>query len=414
MNRSLIYAVLFSVGACGMSLAYAKNSIAYKTDEILRNVIEANRGMRFLMNECCTCERVNVPMPVLTTHGLVSTITEEGSYCLPAGFDGVQLVIDASQVNLDLNGNSIGQIEIIPSHRDIVIAHGFAKSMSVNGQDAQHTIKNIQVIHVVFDNSDAFPNFQNVNGLTLKECTFTNNGVQVFYNHNVEILDCVATITYAKRYSTGFDIETSNNVLLRDCVSAGFDYGFYCGDCEEHCGGCVGVEIQDCVAENTIRGIGSLGFDIETSTNVLVRGCSAAGFEYGFDCYLSCNTVNFIECIAVENQYGFDIYQEETDPGNTAVNCISCVTKSNGTGFEDYGANTGLIKECVAENNDTGFKQVPHASTPPNLVFYAANFAASNTTDYDIIYGAKIEGIGINTTASYWSNVHPESTGQAG
>ncbi len=373
MNKSLIYASLLMIAGCGSQLVEASSCGGYKTDAILKNAVEINQGVDILLEEAFSIESkaefissniTDIIEPELfsieSKAEVISSkldvcsvlpvpddgrIIAEGSYCLQAGFEDSTITITASNVTLDLNGNEAGLININDSsdatvQSDVVIKNGFVKQIISIGEPT-NVSQNIQIVDVIVG-EDTVSTFSWVNGLLLKDCTFSN-GVSVYRSSNIDVIDCLI----------------KNNTGIPPVSGAGILF--------------------------------------DASSAIRMQGCSIKGFFVGVGFTAGCITANVVECEAsVCPGAGFSVGGDSQD-----INIRQCTAKKNGTGsgFLVGGTSTGLIKECVAEDSAVGF-----LGSSGNMIF-VANFAARNTANY-LTLGAKSPvPVNVNTVPPYWANV---------
>jgi nitrous oxidase accessory protein NosD len=296
------------------------------------------------------CLITGIPPNTSTT-----TISNEGSYCLQ-GYHAGAIIINASNVTLDLNGYRVGS--------SVTINRGFSNIVVKNG-----TINAITTAN----NSSTIYNVQLENLLCNKESDF-------YYITELYIHDCLFF------------------TMSGDTTPAAAKFNY-----------CYTIELIDCIARNNTA-TSPYGFYFNYCDKVYAHGCYAADLSFGF--YINnSDTIDCIDCIAASNAIsGFYVIE----PRN--INFIGCTANDNNSASQSFGffldgtgnASTALIRECNSERSSMG----TYVNTNMTSVLFGANFSWGSVSNWGEGFGkdTNVHGAGRSQLASnptYWTNTYP-------
>ncbi len=244
-----------------------------------------------------------------------TTISQPGVYCLntDVAIDSssqAAIFIASSNVYIDLNGHSIS-------------------NPSLNGIEMDFNSSRIVIQNGFINNC--------IQGIILD----ANNDAVLM--RNIRMCDCAIGITG----------NASSNIIASDIQVYEFDdFGIVFENSFD-------ITIKNCIAaQETTEGIGH-GFSISSSITslvnsaqlpgILIQDCQSSNVQKGFVVGLTLNTTvsaNLINCISQgNNTYGFDL-----GPSINALACKNCIASNNNVGF-NINCSSALIENCVSNAN---------------------------------------------------------------
>lgn len=396
--------------------------------------------------------------PTLIT-SLPYNITQAGSYRVDTGYLSGTITILASNVTLDLGGNTIGGSHAIniQGQVNIIIRNGFLESgsMSINRTAGGLKSGKFLIENIVSTSPDRVISFADVDDMTIRGCVF-RGGITLTNVNDVLIEDCVldgfgeqgvifngvlngvmrncvlatdgATpvasigsssigITWEQCSfwggTTGILVNgSSSSIVLDHCTTTSvLGDGFYfdtvdkvvmnkCAAVQCDDDGFLGLRLTNAVVrECESIGNGGRGFFCATGVaDVAFERCCAVGNSGdGFDLSFTAEGVSLRGCSAQAN--GGDGYQ--LGPDATNIMFHECQAEKNGAhGFNCALTNVSghLVQECRSlYNTGNGFSDM----VSPNAT-YVANFATGHTTEYT----SGITNVAAAAGVTFWENVY--------
>jgi hypothetical protein len=317
----------------------------------------------------------------------VFRITQPGSYYLTGNVLGASgksgIVIEASNVTLDLNGFSV--IGVAGADRGIVTV----------GVIDNHTIRNGTVAD--WPNAGIEMTFgSNVNRCRIEDIIAANNGGNGIGASNSAILTrCISQGNGGNGFIMPFTAVVSD-CLSRQNVGSGFSFGNACTvtNCsarDNDLGGFAGGSACSLIGCSA-RGNGGIGFSI--STNSVATQCTATnngsiGFLMGFRGQIT-------QCGSSGN--GSHGIQTATECSVRDCNCAANGAGSGGAGVRVAGGDC-LVEACLCVGNDIGVQVTSPGS------FLARNRCSGNTThNWYIVAGTICLVVNAATSGAFTGN----------
>jgi parallel beta-helix repeat protein len=349
----------------------------------------------------CTATPITSPTP--------TTIGTSGHYCLTTGITGdssaqAVITIDAADVYLDLNGQTVTMIEAqapSTSQYGIEITSGNANIVITNG----FIISSAPAPMTAYDVASAGIFAAVTNNVVIKNVTVSGLGLG---ENGGDVAE-------------GIYLATASNMTVDNVIVSGFAFDSIVLDNSTNC----------IVSNSTFYGNGLTGvFITDGSEWNLIENCVAKQmhlvgdtdpiFVAGFQIDSGCSNNTISSCVSDSNGAGTGFLLGASTGSYAAMNAVGagnvvlrCTASGNPYGFFVVSdtARTQLIKECIAINNDTGFAELPDDPTM-SIIEFVSNAAVQNTIDYDDpanpVYHTPESvnhSVSTSTGPSYWSNI---------
>jgi hypothetical protein len=291
-------------------------------------------------------------------------ISQSGSYFLNE--NSSTITISADNVTLDLNGFSASDIQLSGIRTTIIIKNGIIGLISLaNGSD----------LHIL--------SCQLNNGLSLTTC------------NRIEVKD--TTVSNVQTNNPPFRFSFCQQISLNNCIAIGNNFANQRGF--EFSTTCTNISFSGCTAQNL-----ETGFSLTNATNVNLKQCLSQNCTTGF--LLTATGFSLTNATGVELKQcvAQDCVTEFILTNATRADLEKCAANNCVIGFSNpLGSTaTGMVQECIANDNTTGFSDNSGCAT----VTYVANSSRAGTA-YDPSGGATAPFYDVSYTdfPTYWRNV---------
>jgi hypothetical protein len=360
------------------------NACCFTVNSKLDNVDADISKVDFDLNSCCftvnskldnidlnavnCCSTVNSKLDVLLagqcTHiSTQTTITASGTYCLINDIVGSSpaIVINHNDVVLDLSGFKVTNcgsgnhgIQIVPGTRNILIKNGTVEGCS------DVTGNGIDIPVTIVDENPIISSHIRLERLFIRNW---DNGINAVQVTNLEIDD----VQVANSSSNNIEINGCNSVTIINCiVKDGDDNGILVSNSSDTPSDT--VKIINTLFNNNVTN----GIFIEASSNIHVDGCELNENRANGLRVITSSCIDISNCAAnggsCTSQEGFDI---ETSSNVVIQNCLACgncrdgffgnnvealcilnsEAKANNNGFNLTNGTTAILRNNTATNN---------------------------------------------------------------
>lgn len=410
----------------------------------LDNLDVSTSKIDFDLNSCCVTLNSKLDMLLIenqcdaTPIIAGTTITTPGVYCLVQDITSISLMatirIMSDDVILDLNGHRLsnnsgtGAGIQVDAFNNTVIRNGFLQANTNSASsNAIYLLgsHNVKVENVIVGSSSVSPNWgfglqlQAADSVLVVDSQFHNNntnGIALVSTNNVHVERCLIN----NNGSDGFFVTgsvpnaISSEIYIVNCqLNHNFSNGLamnsgsssvHALNCAFSSNGADGVDVAGCsclefincsVDRSETLDKTEEGFDIDTCSNVLIKDCSACGFDDGF---LGTSVVafNIVNSIAKNNHVGFNLL----GAGGSAI-VQGCTADNNtntlplvGVGFNDDGLGNNQYysnKACANDSNYSPTITSAPVTSPANARGVMNVDCSITTTDQVIVIESKLD-----------------------